>query len=96
MTVDTKKIQRIIGIYFNNIYFITLENLKKLTIFLMCVWCTKLNKDQISNGSRPTTSSEMDAFTKTSLHTKAKLDDMEFYQLSKEISLQYFSNYSTK
>ncbi|KAL6087267.1 hypothetical protein STEG23_021159, partial [Scotinomys teguina] len=84
---DNEEIERIIRLYFKNLYSTKLENLEEMDKFLDKYHIPKLDQDQLDNLNRPITPEEIEKVIK-SLPTKKSPEpdgfSVEFYQIFKE------------
>ena len=84
ITMDTKKIQRIIRSYFKSLYSTKLENLNEMDDFVDRQQLPKVNQDQIDYLSSPIKLKEIEAVIQSLPLKKADGFSAEVYQTFKE------------
>ena len=84
---DTTEIQKIVRIYYEQLYANKLDNLGEMDKFLEIYNFSKLNQEESENQNRPMTTSEIGAIIKKHLAQKIPGQDsltVEFYQTFKK------------
>ena len=87
VTTDTSGIQRILSVYYKQLYANKMDNLEEMDKFLEKHNLLRLNQDEIENRNRPITSTEIETVIKNLPTNKSTgPDDFtgEFYQTFRE------------